>query len=192
MPYPVAACRGRTAAPTSVAANPSITITTDGADATQATSTITASGAFDTTTDSAGNTVALDGDQNVQSNSAGTGWTATSSPASNPGSFVKDVAGAESAPTLSSGNGSVDGTAGTDATTEVAHVDFDGATGGTIKISGSTAIDWNADAATVESAIEAAIGEGVSVSGSNGVFDVTYDSAGAKTDLEITENLLTK
>ena len=111
-------------------AGPSITVTTQGADATQATSEVMANGNDDTTTDTAGNSVSLDSGGVFIGFSAASGWTATS--ISNPSMFTADSAGALEAPSLASGNGSVLGTPGVDSVAEVTAIDFDGATAGSI------------------------------------------------------------
>jgi len=90
------------------------------------------------------------------------------------------------------GPGIVQVTQGLDGVSQILHLSFDGATGGTLKINGSVVINWDDGAAAVEAALEGAIGSGVSVSGSAGEFDVTYDDLGPYDLLLVTENLLTK
>jgi len=171
-------------------ASPSITVTMQGVDATQATSEVTASGNDDTTTDTAGNSVSLDSEGVFIGFSAASGWTAMS--ISNPSMFTADSAGALEAPSLASGNGSVFGTSGLDAVAEVTAIEFDGATAGSIVISGSVEIPWDADATTVESALEAATGRALSVTGIAGQFEVMEESPGDVVDLSIDLHTLTK
>ena len=179
----------------SVYAEPSITVTTQGEDADMEQFSISG-GNDETVSSSDGSTTAdvlFDGSGNVLSvTSTPTNYTAgsTGSPSI---TFTSTIAGDRTDMSKSSGGGgsvSVD-VQGTDGVAEVFEISFGGATGGTIRISGSDPINWDADAATVESTLEAALGVGVSVTGSNGEFEVTYDDAADRGDPTITENLLT-
>lgn len=127
---------------------------------------IGASGADDTTSDSNGNSVTLDGDGNYSYATNGTGWTTTVS--ANPASFSADSAGARNS-TLSSGNGYVNVTqAGSDevpGANEVVSLSAEPVppTGGTWKPYGANAaIDWDATEGVIASQI------GTSWDGSDG------------------------
>lgn len=122
----------------------------------QASVEITASGENDTTTDTAGNSVTLDGTGTFLSNSPGAGWSVIGN--GNPSTFQKDDAGAVSV-SLASGGGSVNQTnAGGDpaaGSPEIHTITPSAApTGGTWKAhSSGTAIDHDADATAIEGSL---------------------------------------
>ena len=172
-----------------VAAEPSITVTTDGADATQAVSVISAAGEGDTTTDNFGNSVSVSG--GIVSATPTGGWDVDSM-ISNPATFTNQSAGATDPPSKASGDGEVSGGAGQDAIAEVTAIDFDAATGGAIVISGSDPIAWNVSAEDLNTAISNATSRDLGITGSSGSFEATDNVAGAQTDLSIDSHTLTK
>jgi len=176
-----------------VPAEPSLTITTAGDAAIAEVFSITGgtSEIVEATDGSDTATATFDGDSLVsdvtnnasQYNSAGIG-TATAT-------FTAVSPGAKDDYAKSSGGGgsvSVD-VQGAEATSEVTILDLDGATSGYVRISGSDPIAWDADAAAIETILDAL--RAVTVTGS-GPFTITEDAAGVVDHWTISENALLK